>query len=732
MGSGRASPLWGLAPHFLGGLIVIAAAAYAGLWLGGRGMTVGAPGEADVDASVSESGNAAKKPAAPQRFYAYLGWDRLPIADAVLEEARLAEAVGVDAIIVPVDVPWPGHGTRYAEAFEPVRRVMEAATSRSVVLDLRLAPPDSWYVENPSAHVVDEDNAASEPALTSKAWREDSRLALRAAAEWLNNEGLLPRVSGVALRGHAVRPWGALFYHDNTEATQEAFADWLRHAMRSDDFVRTVVNSAGGPNKVAFEDALADVKPFELGAPSVYAKFASKAVADAIIHVARETKAAFGAAKRVYVPYGFSFAGYTGHDALGDVLAVAYVDGIIAPVSSVNRGVGAVGGFVGPITSALAHGKEWIHVDDTRTGLERDAERDAPASNASDQIYHVQRRNFAAALVHGLSYAPADALGMGSMVDRDMWERFGRMRDVALVQAEMDAERIPKQIAQPVIVVLAQSGAAYLPQQSPIASAMLRNIRDAALRSGAPLKFALLDDVLDGRIEPAKAYLFANAFELSSADQLQLRRLLERNGATAIWMVAPGVVGPKKPEENVSDVVGMRVRRFPTAATSGSVSDIVSPWIEQGTEFGEGHALNPLFYIDDEEASTIALYRSSKKVSAAIKFFGGDGAPEWSSIYVAEPSLPAGLLRELLQIVDVHLFIETTEPPSNQTMHIGRGLIGIHANEMGERLLDFGESCEIVDVLNPARGWPKRRYLTFPMSAGETVIFRLNPEPGLD
>jgi hypothetical protein len=732
MGSGRASALLGLAPHILGGVLVIVAAGYAGLWLGGRPMTVSTPDPVEDDASVSEPGNAAKKPAAPQRFYAYLGWDRLPIADAVLEEARLAEAVGVDAIIVPVDLPWPGHGARYAEAFEPVRQVMEAATSRSLLLDLRLAPPDSWYTENPSAHVVDEDNAASEPALTSKAWREDTRLALRAAAEWLNNEGLLPRVSGVVLRAHAMRPWGALFYHDQSEGTQEAFADWLKQASRSDEFVRTVVNAAGGPNKVAFEDAVADAKPLELGAPSVYAKFASQAVADAIVNVAREAKGAFGANKRVYVPYGFSFAGYTGHDALGDVLAVAYVDGIIAPVSSVNRGVGAVGGFVGPITSALAHGKEWIHVDDTRTGLERDAERDAPASNASDQVYHVQRRNFAAALVNGLSYAPADALGMGSLVDRDMWERFGRMRDAALAQAKMDAEGAPDQIAQPIVVVLAQSGAAYLPQHSPIASAMLRAIRDAVLRSGAPVRFAMLDDVLDGRIEPARAYLFANAFELSSADQLQLRRLLERNRAAAIWMVAPGVIGPKKPEENVSDVVGMRVRKFPTAATSGSVSDIVSPWIEQGTEFGEGHALNPLFYIDDEEASTIALYRSSKKVSAAIKFFGGDGEPEWSSIYVAEPSLPAELLRELLQIVDIHLFVETTERPLTQTMHIGRGLIGIHANEVGERLLDFGESSEIVDVLNPARGWPKRRYLTFPMSAGETVIFRLNPEPDSD
>ncbi len=731
--SSRLSTFISIAPHVIGGIAVITAAAYAGLWLGGRDAPTNAvekrssrndSASAPVDASQQSPKN-------PQHFYAYLGWDRLPIADVVLEEARLAEAVGVDACIVPVNLPWLGHGLKYVDAFEPVRRIMDAAPETDVILDLRVAPPATWLAENPSARVADPDNSTEFASLAHERWRSDVASALRAAAEWLTVENTLPRVRGVVLRSDSIHAWGASMMLDKTESNTNAFRTWLASRTSSDAQLQELVESTGGIETVSVPDNSETVAPFERSLHVEYAKFAIRAVGDALQFLAAETKSAFGKQRAVYLPYGYSLGGADGHGALARLLDDKNVDGIFAPVSSTGRGVGGAGGFIGPVTAAAVRGKEWIHLDDTRTGLERNAERAAPTASVSEQVYHVQRRNFSAALIHGISYAPADPSGMGALLDSEMWGRFGSMRDVMGDHVNhflVDGYGSSIGAISPLAVVVDEPSLAYLSDTSAVSTSLIEGVRDSVLRAGVPVRFCLLHDVLQGRADPAKAYLFLNAFELTAPDRLRLRRKLEREKATAIWMYAPGIIGPESAHENVSDIVGMNVRSFPSGATAGSKSALVSPWIEKDATFGESIALNSLFFIDDEDASTIALYRASDKVSAAIRFFGEDEEPDWTSVYIAEPTLPPGLLREVLQIAEVHVFVETTERPVQQTMHLGRGMMAVHAEEPGERLFDLGIQCSVEDVLNPARGWPPRRFLTVPMAGGETAIFRLKPE----
>jgi hypothetical protein len=338
-------------------------------------------------------------------------------------------------------------------------------------------------------------------------------------------------------------------------------------------------------------------------------------------------------------------------------------------------------------------------------------------------------------MVQGVSYAAADPLGMGALVDTAMWERFGRMRDALhdyVSPIEDEGFGPPPGDLSPLLVVVDDASGVLVPETSPVSNALLRNVRDSVLRCGVPARFCLLQDVLDERTGPAQAYLFLNAFELSEPNRLRLRRVFERDRAAAIWMYAPGIIGAGSAEANVSDIVGMLVREMPSDAKAGSKSALVSPWFEEGSPFGESMPLKPLFYIEDEDASTIATYRDSERVSAAIRFFGEDEQPDWTSVYIAEPALPPGLLREILQITEVHVYVETTDPPLTQTMHLGRGLLAVHADEPGERVFDLGVQCTVEDVLNPARGWPPRRFFTLPMAGGETALFRLIPEEKRD
>jgi hypothetical protein len=730
MSNSRFSTFIRIAPHVIGGVAVIVAAGYAGLWLGAKDLPTrtGEERSGRLPEATSTPETVDRGTSVTRGFYAYLGWDRLPISDVVLEEARLAEVIGVDALIVPVQLPWPGHGPLYADAFKPVRQILEAAPETTVILDLRMAPPATWFDENPTARVTASDESGEFPSLAHDRWRRDVASALRAAAEWLEVENLLPRIRGNLLSADANRSWGSALPFDRTVANSEAFTAWVASRGESDDRVRTAFESEGEGDQVKLPATFEDGEPFEVSPKTVFGEYSNDTVVNALKFLASETKSAFGKQKSVYLPYEYSHSGSVRNGTLSQLLEDRNVDGVVAPVSSTNRGVGGVGGFAGPVSSASYRGKEWIHLDDTRTGLERDAEQEAPAAAASEQVYHVQRRNFSAALVHGISYAAADPAGMGALLDTAMWERFGRMRDVQVEYVNNGATMgygPPPTSASPLLVV---TDDATLSSDSAISNGMLRQVRDNVLRSGVPAQFCLLEDVLEDKSLSAQAYLFLNAFKLSAPDRLRLRRKFQREKAMAIWMYAPGVIGPGSPEKNVSDTVGMRVRRFPSGATAGSKSELVSPWIEKDTPFGDSAELNPLFYIDDEDASTVARYRSKDQVSAAIKFFGEDEGPGWTSVYIAEPALPPGLLRELLQIAEVHVYVETTDPPVQQTMHLGRGLMAVHADQPGERLFDLGVQCAIEDVLNPARGWPRRRFLTLPMAGGETAIFRLIPE----
>ena len=106
---------------------------------------------------------------------------------------------------------------------------------------------------------------------------------------------------------------------------------------------------------------------------------------------------------------------------------------------------------------------------------------------------------------------------------------------------------------------------------------------------------------------------------------------------------------------------------------------------------------SPLFYIDDEEASVVAKYADSDRVSAAIAFL----EEGWTSVYIAEPALSSSLLREILQIFEKHVYVRMTPAGLNDTIHFGSDLIAIHAQGAGERLIELTQTSDVTDLLDP-------------------------------
>lgn len=188
-------------------------------------------------------------------------------------------------------------------------------------------------------------------------------------------------------------------------------------------------------------------------------------------------------------------------------------------------------------------------------------------------------------------------------------------------------------------------------------------------------------------------------------------------------MYASGYIGRESSPENISATTGHVVRAFDKEATAGSVFQLDGgKWLEKGDSISPAEVWSPLFYIDAEDSKAIAKYRESGKTSVAVEFF----EEGWASIYVAEPTLSADLLREILSILEEHVYLRP-ESGGSDTVHFGPDFFAIHAGGNGEREIDLGDQYDVQDMLDTNVGWLDKRQLTIPMKTGDTHILHVTP-----
>ncbi len=426
--------------------------------------------------------------------------------------------------------------------------------------------------------------------------------------------------------------------------------------------------------------------------------------------------------------YGYSFeltSNAAGHFALANLLQ-SDLDGFISPVSSVDRGLGGVGGFMGPVHSLTARGRTWILLDDTRTGVQRDestGQFSRMRGVRAEDVFDVQRRNFSAALVNGLGVVWSDPNGEGWLHDKEQFAEFGRMREIyAAHPAPLPGE--PASSASiGVNVVVDEDSRFYQQCDVKVNSLLLNGGRDAVLRAGVPSRFLLLRDVIEGLAPPAPVYCFINVFHLSAADRTSLQDRLGREKACAIWLYAPGYIDTGASADNISATTGMTVQAFDKPAETSSVFMIPGQFLAENAVLGQPETWNPLFYIDDHDADVLAQYKSSGKASIAVK----PQPAGWTSVYVAEPGLAPELLCELLRILEQPMFVQPGDTNFYDAVYSGGNMLAVHGRQAGKRTVTLGGFFDIQDLFDSSIGWVQKDGFLLPLRAGETRLFSLKP-----
>jgi hypothetical protein len=231
------------------------------------------------------------------------------------------------------------------------------------------------------------------------------------------------------------------------------------------------------------------------------------------------------------------------------------------------------------------------------------------------------------------------------------------------------ATAIPKKSASEIAVVLDIQTPPY--EDTLNAGVIYRGLsnrfmREEMVKLGAPYDILLTRDLQNPRVrQNYKLYIFINPFYLDKAARDSINKL-KRDGKTLLWFYAPGYVSDNGFNvQVVSQLTGFNTQikdkaellQMKTgAADSALLAKLggVTYKNDMFTSITHIHpkVVQPVFYVDDPQAQTLATYPDGKTAWAARDF------GSWKSIYSAVPLLDVQAIRNIARYAGVHLYCD--------------------------------------------------------------------------
>jgi len=653
-----------------------------------------------------------------------------------LMTGEIADAAryGVDLVTFTVGMPWakPGEKVDYQAEVDHWIDVALKANPRALLIPRinPTFPPQWWQNAHPTEMTRFNDGSISgSPSPHSLLWRQDAAAQVSAMVVHLEKK-YGSRIAGYHLSGHNTGEWfSEKHHHGMLSSTEEcvipAFRLFLTAKYGND---KILSQSWGRECKLAevlpptVEERLRKGPPVFRSLPAErnvvdFLEFRNREMAQAMLAVTGAAKAA-APEKVVLAFYGYHHelpcgAGLqeSGHLAQELVLASPAVDILCSPVSYFDRMAGGVGPFMTPTDSAALHGKMRFLEDDLRTHL-------SPADSVEMRINGhrsavdrhetegILTRNAGMAITHSAGWWWMDLWGEGWYRGDEMWKFLAKLRD-AQTQSNMVS-------AAPEIAVFVDGRSELLLRSSPNSQyPLLYKFRQDIGRIGAPVGYYVLDDLLTGKVAPARLNLFLDAYWLD-ADQLTgLRKALAaRRDATAVWMWAPGIAGDGVTDfARGSACTGIKLEQLDASRGGGKITFNVGNKENYDATHG---FLAPSFKVIDPSAQALAVYSDGSGTAVAAKNVDG-----FRSVYVGTLRLPSWFLRQLAEDAGVHIYNRQDEVVS-----AGYGFLMFHAVSDGDKVLSLPLECYLEDAVTGERLGPAREF-KLNLKKGDSRLWRI-------
>jgi hypothetical protein len=137
---------------------------------------------------------------------------------------------------------------------------------------------------------------------------------------------------------------------------------------------------------------------------------------------------------------------------------------------------------------------------------------------------------------------------------------------------------------------------------------------------------------------------------------------------------------------------------------------------------------SPLFYVDDNEATTLGSFVANDKTAYAVKEFDS-----WRSVYIGSKILPANILRTIARQAGVHIYLEDGNRlwpfRNNDIIYANKHFVSIVAEVADLKMITMPCVCtSINDALTNEVLTKNTNQVQLKMHAGETRILRLFPQ----
>ncbi len=628
-----------------------------------------------------------------------------------------------------------------------LRAILDADPDAHFHLRLYFETMEWWNRAYPDECEVTSDGRRLNQSFASAVWREQVNDFLRAYYDHLKSIGLAERVIAWQVQAGVCGEWikdgsaMAPVCADYSAPMRRHFRAWLTQRYGGDC---AALQAAWADSAVTFDTAEVPSADEQFSTTAGlfrnptreqkvvdYYRCLAELVADDLIAFCRTVKemtngqalagAFYGYLMEIAWNNSFFVDGYEkggsdisivqrcGHLGLRRALQSPYVDYLVSPYGYAFRGIGGDGLPMPPTESVRHHGKLYILEEDSLLHNEMDADGRNFDRKHTLAIY---QREFAQAITHGLGiwwFAdwPAGSYTRQNPNFQPWLERFRKLGDWAL-----NLDRSPR---AEVAVFLDDQSFFYETVRNSIYLPGVAQQRVISLnRFGAPHDVYLLDDLLSGNLPDYKLYIFLNAFALDRERRAALKRIVRRNGKTALWFYAPGYVdysplsegegrGARTPGvsvEHMTDLTGFRFGQGNSAwGPFMHIIDFQHPItrdLPQDLFWGVTAPIAPLFHLEDAEATTLGqvVYSLGRcRPGFGVKTFQPDTADgaAWTSIYVATPNVPASVLRGIARHAGAHLYND-----QGDVLYATPDLLSVHSVAGGSRVFSLPRRVEVV------------------------------------
>ncbi|NUQ64850.1 MAG: beta-galactosidase [Pirellulales bacterium] len=589
-----------------------------------------------------------------------------------------------------------------------------------------------WQQRHPEEMCQFEDGSKGPTSFASQRWRQEMGDDLRKLIAYLRQAPYADRILGyIFYNGYTAewQMWGTWqeSRDDYSEPAVRAFRKFLADRYGTDQRLR---EAWADPAVTLAAAAMPDAARRRPGGPRVlrdpkserqavdFYEFISNMDADAILHFARITREATEGRALVGTYYAYLTAHGinqqdSGHLAARRVFDSPDIDLLLSPPNYAYRGPGETSTFMSATDSFRLRGKLWFDESDHRTHL-TDPGAGYGRADTLEETLGVFWREFAEVLTKRAAVSWFDMSG-GWLSHPKLLADMGRAREI--MRASLP-ERKPFAAE---IGVFVDPRSFYWMRPTMANAALDLNQVVTMPQSGAPWDFCLLEDIGESWMPNYKFYVFLNAFYIDKAQREAIHARLRRNGATALFVYAPGYLGPEGESlEAMRALTGIRVAREDGEGRPQvllNASDPLARGLAADRPMGaEQLTVAPVFYADDPEARVVGHLKTGQPALVVKKMDG------WTSVYSAAIQLPPGLIRNLARSAGVHTWME-----SDDALYTDGRFVGVHAAGDGEKIVRLPRRAKVVDTIGGEAVGTDGQTVRLPMKRAETILLRLEP-----